>query len=356
MFVQVMIGRASDPQGLRMALDRWVVDLAREASGWLGSTSGVADDGTAFCLARFASVEAARRNSDRPEQTAWWNELQPLLGGDVTVEDYPDAQEFLGGGSDLAGFVQVIRGRATDPQRMREIGAEMERLPMRRPDIIGGLDAMQPDGAFTTLLYFTSEADARIGEQMEAPPEARRLLDEQWSLMQDVSYIDLREPMLASPATTAASLVRSGYDAFARGDIAAVLSTMADDISWSVQPTIPTIGGTFTGRDQVAGFFQTLSQTWAALQVRPEHVLQSGDLVVALGTHLGRTLGGTDYTMPFAHVWTVGNGKLTSFAEHTDSGRAIQLLTEQAPSSVPNQAASAERTAAPASPTAGAAS
>ena len=342
MFVQVMIGRASDPQALRMALDRWALDLADEAPGWLGSTAGVAEDGTAFCLARFASTEAAQRNSDRPEQTAWWNEFHPLLS-DITVEDYPDAREFLGGGSDLAGFVQVIRGRAADARRMREIGDELEGLMIRRPDMIGGLEAMQADGSFTTLIYFTCEADARTGEQMEAPPEVRRLLDEQWSLMQDVSYLDLREPMLASPATKAAAIVRSGYDAFARGDIAGALSIMAEDVTWSIQSTIPTLGGTVTGRDQVGAFFSTLSQTWAALQVRPEQVLQDGERVVVLGQHVGRTHGGTDYTMPFAHVWTVRGGLVTSFVEHTDSGRAMQLLSEQAPNQVPTQAPAAER-------------
>src|SRR3954470_9244611 len=58
MFVQVITGRATDVDALRAALDRWVVELAPEAPGWLGSTAGVAADGRAVCLARFSSAEA----------------------------------------------------------------------------------------------------------------------------------------------------------------------------------------------------------------------------------------------------------------------------------------------------------
>jgi ketosteroid isomerase-like protein len=139
--------------------------------------------------------------------------------------------------------------------------------------------------------------------------------------------------MLASQATRATSLVRRGYAAFARGDVGAVLAMMADDARWAIQPTMPMIGGTFTGREQIAGFFQTLSTTWAELRVEPERFAQNGELVTVLGTHHGRTHGGTSFDIPFAHVWTLRGDLVTSFTEHTDSARATQLLQEsgQAP-------------------------
>lgn len=74
MFVQVIQGQVSDAGQVRAALDRWVQELAPSASGWLGSTTGVTDDGRFVALARFESEEAARRNSDRPEQDKWWAE------------------------------------------------------------------------------------------------------------------------------------------------------------------------------------------------------------------------------------------------------------------------------------------
>ncbi len=68
MFVQVITARTSDAAQVRAALDRWNEELAPGAEGWLGSTSGVTEDGRLVALARFESEEAAQRNSDRPEQ------------------------------------------------------------------------------------------------------------------------------------------------------------------------------------------------------------------------------------------------------------------------------------------------
>ena len=55
------------------------------------------------------------------------------------------------------------------------------------------------DGAFTLTAYFTSEEAARAGEREEPPAEAAELLREQMQLMQDVVYLDLREPWLHLP-------------------------------------------------------------------------------------------------------------------------------------------------------------
>ena len=75
MFVQVIQGQVSDAAQVRAQLDKWVAEIAPHATGWLGSTSGVTDDGTLVAVARFESEEAAQQNSDRDEQGAWWDEM-----------------------------------------------------------------------------------------------------------------------------------------------------------------------------------------------------------------------------------------------------------------------------------------
>jgi len=67
-FVQVIQATINNADQARAALDRWVEELASGAIGWLGTTAGVSGDGGFIALARFESEEAARRNSDRPEQ------------------------------------------------------------------------------------------------------------------------------------------------------------------------------------------------------------------------------------------------------------------------------------------------
>ena len=197
MFVQIIQGRAKDAAGLRKQMERWQQDLAPGATGFLGATAGVADDGEFIALARFESEEAARRNSDRPEQGEWWAETAKYLEGEPTFHDCTEVDTLLRGGSDDAGFVQVIQGRATDENRLRETLAQGEsRLPEVRPDLIGGITARHDDGSFTEVAYFTSETAAREGEKrMEQEGDG----PEWQSLVTDIRFIDLRDPWLYSP-------------------------------------------------------------------------------------------------------------------------------------------------------------
>ena len=156
-------------------------------------------DGQAVVLAYFESPEAARRNSERPEQHQWWMETSKLFAGDVTFHDCSEIHELGAGVPDQAGFVQVIQGRCLDVQRARELLGRMNE-PMRaaRPDVVGGMVCMHDggDGRFTQAVYFTSETEARQGERRELPPQARTLFEEQMSILTDLVYHDLTEPWM----------------------------------------------------------------------------------------------------------------------------------------------------------------
>lgn len=167
MFVQFIEGQVSDPQALHDRLDQWQEQLADAAVGWLGATAGVTAEGTAVIAARFESAEAAQANSDRTEQGQWWAQTESLFNGEVSFFDAADVEVFRRGGSDEAGFVQVIRGQVNDIAAAREL--MLEDMPDDvRPDVIGGLVGIRPDGAYVTAVYFTSEGDARAGEAAEA--------------------------------------------------------------------------------------------------------------------------------------------------------------------------------------------
>jgi hypothetical protein len=202
MFVQIIQGElAADRGELKEALDRWERELGPSAQGWLGTTAGVTDDGTFFALVRFESAEAARRNSERHEQHQWWTETSKLFGGEVVFHDCTEVDLMLGGGSDEAGFVQVIQGRIRDLEGLRDYLRGMDEQVMRsfRPDIIGSIAAYHPDGGFTEAVYFTSEAEAREGERKEPPQEMRDEMARMMSFYEgDWTYLDLREPWLSS--------------------------------------------------------------------------------------------------------------------------------------------------------------
>ena len=201
MFVQVIQGQVDDAAKVRAAMDRWAEELAPGAEGWLGSTAGVTEDGRFIALARFESEEAARRNSDRPEQDRWWSETSRLFTGEPSFRDSNDVTVDVAGEPDDAGFVQVMQGQGTDSDRAQELMSQnSQEWAAFRPDIIGSVAVGHDGGAYTMAMYFTSEAEAREGERKEPPPELQAQMDEMATLsVGDPEFFDLKQPWLYSP-------------------------------------------------------------------------------------------------------------------------------------------------------------
>ena len=201
MFVQVIQGQVADAEQAHAALDRWARELAPGATGWLGSTAGVTEDGRLIALARFESEEAARRNSDRPEQDRWWAVTSKLFTGDATFTDSSDVVLDVIGEPDNAGFVQVIQGRGNDADRARELmSQDSSQWAAFRPDIVGSVAVAHAGGASPMALYFTSEEAAREGERKEPPPELKAQMEEMDAISVGVpEFFDLKQPWLYSP-------------------------------------------------------------------------------------------------------------------------------------------------------------
>ena len=194
MFVQVIQAKARDPEGLKAQWQKWLQEVKPQADGYLGGTGGVTDDGRFITVARFESEEAARRNSESDVQGQWWSETEQYLE-DPSFVDCTEVEEWLGGGSDDAGFVQVIQGSSRDDRDMTP--EDEEQIRAARPDLIGGISAQHPDGkTWTTVAYFTSESAAREGERS---PEFRQSMEESGQTPDENTYWDLTDPWLDSP-------------------------------------------------------------------------------------------------------------------------------------------------------------
>jgi ribosomal protein S6E (S10) len=201
MFLQVIDGKVADPAGFAASLDRWVEELSPGATGWLGTTSGSYGDGSFIALVRFESAQAAQANSDRPEQGEWWSTASGYLDGDASFENFDEVLVMGTGGSDDAGFVQIMRGHVADVEKERAMVEKMSSMPEGfRPDIIGGIEGLNADGAFVTAIYFTSEAEAREGEKAPMPPDVQAMMEEGQSNSTDMTFTDLKEPAFQSPS------------------------------------------------------------------------------------------------------------------------------------------------------------
>jgi ketosteroid isomerase-like protein len=117
---------------------------------------------------------------------------------------------------------------------------------------------------------------------------------------------------------------QQAYEAFQRADIAAVLSTLADEVEWII-PTIDNVSfsGPRRGRAQVAEFFSALAEQQEALRFEPKEFIAGEEKVVALGSYEWKVKAtGKTWRSDFAHVFTIRDGKVVRFEEFTDSAAA----------------------------------
>ncbi len=196
MFIQVIQGSCTREEELRALLDRWREERGPRVKGWLGGTYGFTDDHEFLGIVRFESRELAMANSDSPEQAAWAEQMMALMDGPVEFHDCDDVTLLMDGGSDEAGFVQVIRGKVEDVERAKAMMAgDATTLHEMRPDILGATMAIEDDGTFIETVFFTDEASARKGEQQEPPQQVREDIE---TLMAGARFYDLHHPWFAS--------------------------------------------------------------------------------------------------------------------------------------------------------------
>jgi len=122
--------------------------------------------------------------------------------------------------------------------------------------------------------------------------------------------------------------VRGVYDAFAKGDIPAVLGFLSPDINWTEAEGFP-YGGTYVGPNAVLeGVFMRLGTEWEGFAAVPDEFIDGGETVVVLGRYSGTYKAtGKSFQANFAHVWKVWEGKAVRFVQYVDTlivHRALQ--------------------------------
>ena len=118
-------------------------------------------------------------------------------------------------------------------------------------------------------------------------------------------------------------IIRRLYAAFANGDVPGVLRASDKDIRWTEAAGFP-YGGTYVGPDAVlANVFAKLGSEWEGFSAVPHsYVVEGGD---GRGTRRVRwvfTTTGKRFSAPFAHVWTLREGKVVGFQQYTDTALA----------------------------------
>jgi ketosteroid isomerase-like protein len=117
--------------------------------------------------------------------------------------------------------------------------------------------------------------------------------------------------------------VQDAFAAFGRGDIAALLNLLTDDVVWhgvyGGSADVPQAGERH-GRAAVAEFFKLVAQNTEFSRFEPREFIAAGDKVVTLGHYAGTVkTTGRAFDSDFAMVSALKNGRIATFQEFTNS-------------------------------------
>jgi len=123
------------------------------------------------------------------------------------------------------------------------------------------------------------------------------------------------------------AILRSGYEAFAKGDIPTVLSLWDPKMEWSEpEHGIFWTGAPFRGhQDIVNGVFAHLPQHFDGFRIEINRMIASGDTVVVEARYRGKAKAtGKPLDAQAVHVWEFRDGKGVRFQGYTDTWQFAQ--------------------------------
>lgn len=119
-----------------------------------------------------------------------------------------------------------------------------------------------------------------------------------------------------------ADIVKGTYDAFARGDVPAVLGALDPEVEWREADNFRYADrNPYVGPEAVAeGVFQRITSDVEDLAVVPANIIDGGDTVVVEGRYTGTVSAtGTPVDAQLAHVWEFRDGRVVRFRQYTDT-------------------------------------
>jgi hypothetical protein len=126
------------------------------------------------------------------------------------------------------------------------------------------------------------------------------------------------------------AVIRSLYDAFAAGDVPAVLQLFDPAIEWNeAENFIYADRNPYVGPQAVLeGVFSRLGTEWDGFAAIPDEILGSGDTVVSLGRYRGTYKAtGLPVNAQYVHVFRIRNGQIVSFQQYTDTAQFRDAAT-----------------------------
>ena len=133
-------------------------------------------------------------------------------------------------------------------------------------------------------------------------------------------------PADSSPAVQA---IQAIYAALADGDLLTALGRLGDSVIWHEAPGMPYEGpAPYRGAQDVAEHvLGPITADIDQLTLTNREVIGLGATVACLGAYTGTARrSGRRLDLPYLHVWTVADGRITEFRQYTDTAAYQAIL------------------------------
>jgi ketosteroid isomerase-like protein len=123
--------------------------------------------------------------------------------------------------------------------------------------------------------------------------------------------------------------IMSVYEAFGRGDVAAILEAVTDDVDWASEanPAVAPWHGVRHGKDAVAGFFADFGSTMEVEEFTPVSVAANDTDVLTVVRFRARTrAAGKTAAMDLHHYFTFRDGKIAYYRGTEDTAQTQAVL------------------------------
>lgn len=125
------------------------------------------------------------------------------------------------------------------------------------------------------------------------------------------------------------TIVKEIYDAVGRGDVAAILDRVSDDVDWAAEAASQAAPwyGPRAGQDGVASFFSDLASSIEIGAFTP-HSFAAGqdDVHLLVDWTIRPVSGGREASMTMHHYWRLRDGKVTYFRGSEDTELTAEVF------------------------------
>ncbi|MEU1286057.1 nuclear transport factor 2 family protein [Kitasatospora sp. NPDC005856] len=138
-----------------------------------------------------------------------------------------------------------------------------------------------------------------------------------------------RDVSAFAESSAPADVVRRQYLASARGDLAALRATLAEDVEWTEMAGFPLAGTYRTPKGVTAGVMERLAADWDGWTAHDDTYVVDGETVVVLGRYTAvHRATGRPLAVRVAHHFTVRGGRIVRFEQFTDTALVRAAMTD----------------------------